>query len=97
MRAVALIVLVACAPPLALEQPNTVQACTRAVECTQITDDQHAQCVTCLEHVDQDKLDALTKQYGPMPELETAPCDQVALVLEHTDIGTCIADGWVWR
>ncbi len=91
----ALLFLAACGASPML-QPNTVTACKRAIECEAITPDDESQCVNCLEHIDQEKLQKLQDQYGPLPPLDKATCEQISAALE-TDIGQCIRSDWTWK
>ncbi len=90
------LMLVACGSAPVAMPPNTVTACDRAVECEAITESKQAQCVNCLEHIDQSKLQTLEDEYGPLPPLDKATCEQIKTALE-TDIGTCIKNDWTWK
>lgn len=96
---VVLIMLAACGPvpaaPEVIKEPNTVQACDRALECAIITDDQSAQCVACLEHV--------RPVYAKLAEgetIETVTCDRLRELLafdESDSFPKCVAEGWKWN
>jgi hypothetical protein len=87
-----LLLLVACGAPVALEPPNTVQACEHAAECGVLAD--VPACVTCLEHVDP-KLLPLVEA---LPPLETVDCATLAAAVRATNLPECVAEKWDnWR
>jgi hypothetical protein len=100
MRALLAIALVACgnypgSPESSLAQPNTHQACARAVRCGVFAESEYSACVACLEHVDPVVLNKLREEYGDLPPLDQVDCDTLRTVCsETTNVAECVHEKW---
>jgi len=89
------LMLAACGSTPAILPPNTVQACDRAVECKAVTTADHEQCVTCLEHADPEKVQAL-EPYLETTSIERWPCDDLVSYYARSNVSLCVEAKWHW-
>lgn len=91
-----LALLAACGPSrVAIVEPNTHQACMRAVRCQVFAEHEFSACVACLEHIDRELLAKLRREYGDLPPLDQIDCDTLRYVCDDaTNIAQCVREGW---
>lgn len=94
-----LLMLAACGahqePAPRLLQPNTVQACAKALECDVILPEQIDTCVACIEVV-AEKWNAAAKDScgDACPKIRDLPCDFVTQFAHDSRLSACVAGRW---